>query len=460
MTTKYLGKTTIEYNKNLIIDGLTLVMTGLLLPSFLSEQLFGIYRSLTQLLAVEDVAFLMIAAVKLILMNAIRALPHYLGVFLISDALSVQIDKRRCFPVNVTLVILVINGVYAMIDVIYGIRYDLGIPAYMVIFFILWFSWLNLFEVSIKNKIMIVLFLISCAQCLDVIPALSNYGFGRGEVSMDIKMIADFLGHRHVLTFFALLIFILLLFCAYVQVRLVLEQQKLKTSIEQNRQYREELYKSQLEAVNLRSYREMQNVVHDLKTPLTMVQGLSSLSEMMEDNPTIKEYLHKMTDAVSRINLMISEILYEDKREIYTTEELIDTIMATVLISVPREKIIVENNCPKSQIMINKNRISRAIINIIDNASQAIQEKESGFIKVLLFSDGRSVHIDIEDNGRGIPKESLEKIWQTGYSEKMSSGLGLPFAKSVIEKHEGTIGVESQLGKYTRIAIAIKEIEE
>ena len=72
-----------------------------------------------------------------------------------------------------------------MIYRIYGIRYDLGIPALLLIGFVLQLSYMNLFSVSMLNKLLLVASLLMSIQWLDVIPHLSDSGFGRGEISRE-----------------------------------------------------------------------------------------------------------------------------------------------------------------------------------------------------------------------------------------------------------------------------------
>lgn len=63
----------------------------------------------------------------------------------------------------------------------------------------------------------------------------------------------------------------------------------------------------------------------------------------------------------------------------------------------------------------------------------------------------------MKDNGRGITQANMEHIWELGYSENHSTGLGLAFIRQVVENHKGIIQIESEEGKYTKVIICLRE---
>ena len=123
-----------------------------------------------------------------------------------------------------------------------------------------------------------------------------------------------------------------------------------------------------MEALKLRNSSEVQSLVHDLKSPLTIAQGLVSLAEMMEKDELIQEYFKKISSSLISMNMMISEILYEDRYSPIMMEDLMKMVLAQVSILVPREMLDYEITCPRTVINGNKIRLSRAIINLITNA--------------------------------------------------------------------------------------------
>lgn len=451
-------KVGIEYNSKLFIQGCVLTLLGVAGPAIIMERRMGIYETLRAGMINDRASYLIIAALKLVMMNVIRAVPHYLGAFLINESVHVSLYGKKKFVFNIIFTLSLIVLIYDVIYQIYGIRYDLGIPAILLICFVLLLSYMNLFSVSMLNKLLLVASLLMSIQWLDVIPYLSDYGFGRGEISMDVKIASGIMEERNLLTVFAMCMFLAFLYASLIQVQLLYKEHKLKISNEKTMQVEKELHHTQIEALKLRNTSEVQSLVHDLKSPLTIAQGLVSLAEMMEKDELIQEYFRKISSSLISMNMMISEILYENRRSPMTVEELMKMVLAQVSILVPREMLEYSNTCPDTVIKGNKIRLSRAIINLITNAYNAV-DKEKGEINVIVEEEDTHVSITVRDNGSGIEPENMEHIWDLGYSEKQSTGLGLPFVRQVIENHKGKVNVESEKGRFTKVVVSLQKGE-
>ena len=101
-------------------------------------------------------------------------------------------------------------------------------------------------------------------------------------------------------------------------------------------------------------------------------------------------------------------------------------------------------------------QINQVLMNIIDNAIFAI--KESGDIFIRTKDAGNDLIIEIEDNGIGIPKENLDKIFEPFYTTKgvgEGTGLGMSISYKIIESHGGKIIVDSEVGKGTKFTIIL-----
>ncbi|MDF2671851.1 MAG: hypothetical protein K0R09_116, partial [Clostridiales bacterium] len=104
-------------------------------------------------------------------------------------------------------------------------------------------------------------------------------------------------------------------------------------------------------------------------------------------------------------------------------------------------------------IYVNKIRIARAIINILENAIIVPHKKLYKHIIFEVKPVDNGISIIVEDNGIGIEELDLPLIWEVGFSKNNTSGLGLPFAKQIIEDNEGTIGVKSKPNQGTTFTI-------
>lgn len=448
----------VNCNRRYLIEGLFLILLGILFPSFITERTFHIYGTLSLAMLNSRGDQLVLGASLLVFMNSLRAVPHYLGAFFISDSLKISIYGKRRFAFNVVITCFTILLVYGIINKIYKIRYDFGIPAVMIVAFVLILSCMDLFSVNVFNKILIVTSLLLSIQWLDVIPFLTAYGFGGGEISMDVKTAAILMREERLLTYFSFCFFAAFLFSSLIQVQLLYKEHKLKVTAEANRRVEKELHDTQIQALEMRSHSEVQNLVHDLKTPLTTVQGLVSLAEMIEENPLIQEYYEKINISLSSMNLMISEILYEENKSVFSTEALLQTVLAHTSILVPPDMLEYKNSCPNARLLGNRIRLSRAIINTIENAFHAVDPVEGKISVIVAKPAGNGmIYIFVKDNGVGIAADKLQHIWELGYSENHSTGLGLGFTRQVVENHHGLIKIESEKGKYTKVTICLKE---
>ena len=219
------------------------------------------------------------------------------------------------------------------------------------------------------------------------------------------------------------------------------------------------LIEAQLQAAEMRCDREMQSLVHDLKSPLTTIQGLASLTCSMTEDATVQRYQQRLSDAAERMGRMISEILYADQREEIDMAMFVKRVLSHFSSNEHAEWIQTENECPNCVIDVNPIRMIRAVINVLDNACNAIEDREHAKVVFRCEEDENHVLLSVFDNGRGISETELEKIWQVGYSGRVSTGLGLAFVKQVVEGHGGTIQIESQENVYTKVTICLARLE-
>ncbi|MCK5622963.1 MAG: ATP-binding protein, partial [Alphaproteobacteria bacterium] len=103
-----------------------------------------------------------------------------------------------------------------------------------------------------------------------------------------------------------------------------------------------------------------------------------------------------------------------------------------------------EPGLPESLVPIDCERLRRAVVNVVENAVQAIDGEETeGQVTVSTVRAGDNFEIRIKDTGPGIPEDLRKRIFEPLFSTKNSGcGLGLAISKEIIEQHGGTIGIE------------------
>lgn len=179
-------------DRDLRCIGWGLVLLGVLMPALVTVENTGIYRTLMNGIYQGQEIYVLLAALKLVVLNAVRAYPHYMGVFFLVETFR-GMELRRRLLASIAAVGILIPGVYLVINRIYGIRYDFGIPALSMIAMIWVLAKIDFSFVGLMKKGLMVAFFITALQFLDMMPLLWNFPFGRGESSYDIKLVSKFL---------------------------------------------------------------------------------------------------------------------------------------------------------------------------------------------------------------------------------------------------------------------------
>jgi len=199
---------------------------------------------------------------------------------------------------------------------------------------------------------------------------------------------------------------------------------------------------------------------HDLKTPLGTVanlceEALDEFGDQMPDEAV--ELISKARQTAFGMSGLINELLsvsietqVDDANDDVSIDEVISEVLDRISQAISDKHIEVDITSPLPVVLGNKVQLREAFYNLISNAEKYI-DKVPGQIRIFSESDESYFIITITDNGPGIPTEELEQIFTAFRRLQMhqgheGSGLGLYFAKSLIEHQGGKIWVESELG--------------
>lgn len=420
--------------------GLLLMGIALLMPLFLNVHNFQVLFLLEKSILHSDGAMLIYTSARLVFLNTLRALPLYLGAFLLAQGISFFIKQRL---LAILLPLALIPLVYQGIDLIHGIEYDFGFPAVLNAAHVLFLAQMvERLDHSYKKLVVVSLFLFG-VQWLDVAPVLSGFGFGRGEISLDVKSVAAFLETGYILNLIAILFATTLILNSILVTKFMVDQYRQTVMFQKNQEQEKKLQTLKVQAVRARSLLEVQQLAHDLKNPLTIIQGLASLLSMMF--PGEEEKTSRISRAADHMGSMISEILYADRRRPLPLKELMYFIQTQLLPRSEEHRLILQPGIPDLQLWANKVRLSRALVNVIENG---FKTRQDGTVVVEFQREGCDLLICIHDNGPGVAPEIADVIWEAGFSTRPgATGLGLSFAREVIQSHNGQITVESQVEK-------------
>ena len=216
----------------------------------------------------------------------------------------------------------------------------------------------------------------------------------------------------------------------------------------------------------------LDTVAHELKTPITSIKAASEVLEDEGMPPELRNrFLENINRDSDRLDTLIHNILDLEKLSDNRTELDIEEHNMSKTI----QKAIhgVEQIALKKQVSIkfpkkkkvfaayDEDRILQVFTNLLSN-SLKFTEPRSGRIKILLEDLENEVFVAIEDNGRGIPNEDKEYIFEKFYQSKnqnikkpKGSGLGLAICKKIVEGHKGTIAVDKDFNTGTRMIFSI-----
>ncbi|WPC42421.1 HAMP domain-containing sensor histidine kinase [Clostridium sp. JS66] len=221
------------------------------------------------------------------------------------------------------------------------------------------------------------------------------------------------------------------------------------------------------------------SISHDLKTPITSIKGYANgLLDGVANTPEkVDHYLKTIYSKAELIDVMIDDLLLYSKLDLnqipfkFEKTNIVEYFNYCICESAPELersniKIHLKNDLNHSKyVMIDRDRLKRVILNIIDN-SRKYMDKNNGEIVIMLRETNSSIVIELRDNGYGIDKNDTNKIFNRFYRGDSArtgangSGLGLAIAKQIVEGHNGRIWAVSHENKGTSILISLAKIPE
>lgn len=261
-------------------------------------------------------------------------------------------------------------------------------------------------------------------------------------------------------------------------------KQKIKASVlgldqakDEVNEWMEENNKNLDKMIALEQYRKeyIGNVAHELKTPIFNVQGYIStlLDGAMEDSDLTKKYLLRADNAVERLIAITQDLDTIAQLELKEVPLEISSFDITNLIKEVAESL--ELKAQERNVIINlqqqdpifvqadKVRIRQVLVNLIENAIKYSKEVD-GEVRIKIFDMEDQELIEISDHGIGIEEKDISRVFERFYRtdkarsrEYGGTGLGLAIVKHIIEAHNQTINVRSQIGKGTVFGFTLQK---
>ena len=214
------------------------------------------------------------------------------------------------------------------------------------------------------------------------------------------------------------------------------------------------------------------NVSHELKTPLASMKVLADSLNAQEDVPVelYKEFMQDITEEIDRENQIITDLLSLvklDKKaaDLNITSMNINDLLELILkrlrpIAAAKKVELILDSFRPVNAEVDETKLTLAISNLVENAIK--YNVEGGWVRVSLNADHKYFYVTVADSGIGIPKESLDHIFErfyrvdkSHYREIGGTGLGLAIARSAIVMHRGAIKVYSKENEGTTFSVRI-----
>jgi two-component system phosphate regulon sensor histidine kinase PhoR len=235
------------------------------------------------------------------------------------------------------------------------------------------------------------------------------------------------------------------------------------------------LYRNLLKQQRLAALKNefISNITHELKTPIATVgvaiEALKNFNAIQDPQRT-KEYLDISSNELQRLSLLVDKVLklsmFEKKEldlklETVNLKDVVDEVVSSLKLQLEKyhaRVIVSEEGIPVLQ--ADRLHLVSVVFNLLDNALKYSKEEPS--IQILLQEKEQDIIMQVTDNGIGIPQEYKEKVFDKFFRiphgdthNAKGYGLGLSYVAQVIQKHKGTISVESQPGIGTKFIITL-----
>jgi signal transduction histidine kinase len=231
------------------------------------------------------------------------------------------------------------------------------------------------------------------------------------------------------------------------------------------------------------------NMTHELKTP---VASISIAGQMLSDKSTIEmfekgvplhesTFFNKITQTIvsetKRLQFLIDKVLQmtllEDSnsimniKEVDTNDMLLNVVqLFDIQVKNQNGSLKLELEAIESLVYVDEMHFTNVLFNLMENAIKYKRENTPPQLVAKTWNEGENIHISISDNGIGIKKDNLNKIFDRFYRVSTGNihnvkgfGLGLAYVKKIIEELDGTIKVESEYGTGTTFTITLPYIQ-
>ena len=210
------------------------------------------------------------------------------------------------------------------------------------------------------------------------------------------------------------------------------------------------------------------NISHEFRTPLTLMLGpLKQWEENLPDPGTQKKYIGMMRRNGDRLLQLINQLLDLSKLESGKMElkvartditGLLKALAASFESLAEQNQINYHIHFPEDNIMgyVDRDKLEKIVVNLLSNSFRFTTA--NGSVSFVVEYDGKRLRITVQDNGVGMPKEQLDKIFDRFHQvdgTEGGTGIGLSLVKELLQLHKGQVSVQSEAGRGSTFRISL-----
>ena len=203
------------------------------------------------------------------------------------------------------------------------------------------------------------------------------------------------------------------------------------------------------------------SLAHEVRNPLGSIRGVAEiLADEYGESGQNREFVDILQKEVTRLDEVVANYLNfartnQVQMKPLDLPDVLQSTLALLRVKIARAQIQLQVQTPSDPIEIfgDDLLLREALLNLILNAIAAMPQ--GGTLRIWFESGGKEVTLHLADSGRGIPASEMKKIFQLFFTTRQSgTGLGLPISKRIVEKHGGTLRLQSEAEKGTVVTLS------
>ncbi len=207
-------------------------------------------------------------------------------------------------------------------------------------------------------------------------------------------------------------------------------------------------------------------VAHELNNPLTGVLGFAQLLMADTRDPAVKRPLTRILDSALRCQKIVHNLLAftrqgPSKLEMSDLNEIVQGFLEPHADHLRRDRIQIESSLDPAipRTLLDPAQIQQVLLNLVNNAHyEMAREGRGGVLRVTTRLQGKTIVLEVEDDGPGIPREAIGKAFDPFFTTKpvgQGTGLGLTVSYGIVRDHEGRIRLQNRTGRGARVTVEL-----